>query len=460
MAVSARRRDLNMTEGSITGLLIAYSVPLLIGNIFQQLYNTADSVIVGNYVGKEALAAVGCTGTVINTMIGIFTGLASGAGVVISQYYGSGDREKLHHSVQTAIIMTLVLSVFVTVGGVLLVPAFLHMMRVPADVYDSAKEYLRIFFMGAAGLLIYNMGAGILRAVGDSRRPLYFLIFSVISNTVLDIILVRIKGIAGAAIATVIAEIMSAVLVIILLIRTDAPYRITPRSMHFSPSLFRRICAIGLPTAIQLGLTSFSNVFVQSYINSFESACMAGWTAYNKIDSLLGMPIESLSLAVMTFVGQNLGAGKYSRARSSEKAGLVLSLSITALIITPIMIFAPFLVGLFNRDPDVIENGVLFLRLISPFFLFYAISRVHFGILQGSGDTRRTSIVLLLSYVAFRQAYLFIATHLGGGIIAVGLGYPLGWVLCMVLLFILYRTSNPITSLERRSRELGYEAEP
>lgn len=440
MAVSLRRRDRDMTDGNIAKLLIAFSIPLLIGNVFQQLYNTVDSIIVGNYVSKQALAAVGCTGPIINALIGLFAGLSSGAGVVISQFYGAKDGEKLHSSVQTAIGLTLIMCLVITAMGVLLTPAMLRMMDTPADVFPEAAEYLRIYFWGISGMMIYNIGAGILRAVGDSTRPLYFLIFSAVMNTVLDVVLVRnlSMGIAGAAVATVISQALSALLVMGLLSRAKTAYRVELLKIKMSGRILRKICDIGIPSALQLAITAFSNIFVQSYINRFESSCMAGWTAYNKIDSFAMLPMMSLSIAISTFVGQNLGAGKLERAHTAPKYGLIMGLSFMAVMLVPLMLFAPVLTRLFNSEPEVVQFGTLFIRMISPFYIAFAINQVYLGALRGAGDTRSAMFITLGSFVVFRQIYLFIAYRLGGGITAIALGYPAGWVLCSVLLLAYY----------------------
>lgn len=412
----------------------------MIGNVFQQLYNTVDSIVVGNYVSKQALAAVGCTGPVINALFGLFGGLAAGAGVVISQFYGAHDKEKLHKTVQTTIAMSLVMCVVLTALGVWLTPMMLELMSTPEDVMADATEYLRIYFWGISGVIMYYIGAGILRAVGDSTRPLYFLIFSALTNTVLDVVFVKYfsMGIAGAAIATVIAQVLSAVLVMLLLIRCKADYRIDCRDLHITRSILSKICAIGIPSALQLAITAFSNMFVQSYINRFESSCMAGWTACSKVDSFALLPMMSLSVAITTFVGQNLGAGNYERARSGAKSGLVIGLIIMAVVLVPLYIFAPQIVTLFNKETEVVEFGGLFIRIVAPFYLMFAINQVYSGALRGAGDTRSTMFIMLGSFVVFRQVYLFAVYKLGGGIDAIVLGYPAGWVLCSILLLIYY----------------------
>ena len=442
MASVLQRKDTDMTYGSIPRLLITFAIPLLIGNLFQQLYNTVDSIVVGNFVSKQALAAVGCSTPIINMLIGVFMGFSSGAGVVISQYYGAKDGEKLHDAVQTAITLTLILCAVLTAVGVTAAPFLLRMMDTPADVFPEAVEYLRIFFWGMTGTLLYNMGAGVLRAVGDSTRPLYFLIFSTLLNTALDVLFVRFFawGIAGAAWATVISQCISALLVMLLLSRAKTDYRVDYRHLGIRGRILRKILAIGLPSALQLGITAFSNVFVQSYINRFDSSAMAGWAAYLKIDSFAMLPMMSLSLSITTFVGQNLGAGNRDRAISAPKLAMKMGLAVMVVILTPLMIFAPQLVRLFNGDPEVLRFGTWFIRVISPFYLTFSANQVYMGALRGAGNTRSPMFISLGSFVVFRQIYLFVSYRLGGGLLAVTLGYPAGWILCSVLLYFYYHS--------------------
>lgn len=434
------RHDTDMTQGSISRLLFAFAVPLMLGNLFQQLYNTVDSLIVGNFVSKQALAAVGCTGPIINTLIGLFSGLAAGASVVISQYYGAKDDEKLGKAVHTTVMLTLVTYVLLTVVGVWATPLMLELMDTPADVIGEAELYLRIYFGGVAGLLLYNIGSGILRAVGDSTRPLYFLIFSAVMNTVLNLFFVAVlkQGIAGAAIATIISQFVSAILVMLLLMRSKEPYRLAVSQLRMHRGMLRRICNIGIPSSLQMGITAFSNIFVMGYINHFESSCMAGWTAYNKLDALAMLPMQSLSLALTTFVGQNLGAGELKRAKAGPRYGLIMGFTVMIIILVPMMIFAPQLTALFNDDKEVIEFGTLFVRLCSPFYVAFVINQVYSGALRGAGDAKNTMFIMLFSFVVFRQIYLFIVSRLGATAGVIALGYPMGWMMCSALLLIYY----------------------
>lgn len=441
MASIFRRTDTDMTEGNIMWHLINFALPLLVGYIFQILYNTVDSVIVGNFVGKEALAAVGSVGPIINTLVGFFMGLASGASVVISQYFGARDDKGVHTAVHTSMVMTFILCAVFTVAGVLVVPYMLKLMSTPEDVFDGAAQYLRIYFYGVSGLMVYNMGAGVLRAVGDSRRPLYFLIFSALVNTVLDLVFVVCCdwGIAGVAIATVMAQVFSAALVLIVLTRSTTSYSIYWRSMRIDFPMLRRIWKIGLPSALQQAITSFSNVFVQAYINQFGSACMAGWASYGKIDQFILLPMQSLSLATTTFVGQNIGAQNIKRAKIGTNRAVVISLISTAVLAVPVMVFARPMISMFNTDPEVLKYGTLFLRLISPFYCICVICQIYAGTLRGAGDARAPMIIMLLSFVVFRQIYLYITSELIGTVIPVAFGYPVGWVLCTAIMFIYYK---------------------
>lgn len=434
------RHDTDMTQGSISGLLFAFAVPLMLGNLFQQLYNTVDSLIVGNFVSKQALAAVGCTGPIINTLIGLFSGLATGASVVISQYYGAKDEEKLGQAVHTTVMLTLVTCVVLTVVGVWATPLMLELMDTPPDVFREAELYLRIYFGGVSGLLLYNIGSGILRAVGDSTRPLYFLIFSAVMNTVLDLFFVAVlkQGIAGAAIATIISQFVSAILVMLLLLRSKDSYRLEISRLRMHKGMLRRICNIGIPSSLQMGITAFSNIFVMGYINHFESSCMAGWTAYNKLDALAMLPMQSLSLALTTFVGQNLGAGDLKRAKAGPRYGLIMGYIVTAIILVPMMVFAPQLTALFNDDREVIEFGTLFVRLCTPFYVAFVINQVYSGALRGAGDAKNTMYIMLFSFVVFRQIYLFIVSRMGATAGVIALGYPMGWMMCSALLLIYY----------------------
>ncbi|MDO4292232.1 MAG: MATE family efflux transporter [Eubacteriales bacterium] len=433
-----------MTEGPVWKRILFFSLPLMVGNLFQQFYNTVDSIVVGNFVGKEALAAVGSTDSVINTFIGFFSGMATGAGVVISQYYGARQEEKVERSVHTTIALTFLMSLVCTVCALLLVPSLLRLMGTPDDVFDQAASYLRIYFIGVTGLLFYNMGSGILRAVGDSRRPLYFLIFSAILNVILDLVFVAVLGMgtAGVGLATVLSQGVSALLILFVLTREKACYRISWRQVRLDMGMTRRIFRVGLPAAVQMAVTSFSNVFVQSYINRFGSAAMAGWSSYGKIDKFCLLPIQSLALGVTTFAGQNLGARKLDRVRQGTRTGTLLCFAVALCIVVPVWIFARPLVSLFNRTPEVLDYGTLFVRLEMPFYLALCVNQVYAGTLRGIGNSKAPMVIMMGCFILFRQIYLFTVTQFTDSIIPVALGYPLGWLLCSVCLFFYYRNTK------------------
>lgn len=435
------RYDVDMTQGSITKHLINFSLPLLLGNLFQQLYNMVDTWVVGNYVSNEAFSAVGTVGPVINTLIGFFLGLSSGAGVVISQYYGAGREEKVRQAVHTALMLTLVLGVVFTAAGIAMTPLMLQLMKTPAEVAPEQAEYLRIYFAGVMGLLLYNMGSGILRAVGDSRRPFYFLVVSAVLNTVLDLLFV-IKfhmGVEGVAYATIIAQAVSALLTLWVLMRAEGGIRLELRALRLTWSVLRQIVAVGIPAALQMAITAFSNVFVQSYINYFGPDCMSGWTAYTKVDQLVILPVQSISMANTTFVGQNLGVGDTPRAKKGVRISLWLSVAVTAVLLIPVLLFAPDLTAFFNSKAEVVSYGALLLRLLSPFYFFFCINQIYAGALRGAGNSQMPMWIMLGSFVVFRQIYLYImSNYISNEIIPIALSYPAGWFVCSVATLLYY----------------------
>lgn len=439
-----RQTDHSMTQGNIFRQLLLYSLPLLAGNFFQQCYNTVDSIVLGNFVGRAALAAVGTTMPIINTLIGLFLGLSTGIGVVISQFYGAGEEKKVGQAVQTSLVLVLILCGLFTAVGIGMVPFMLRLMATPADVFAPAQLYLRLYCAGVSGLMLYNLGAGILRAVGDSRRPLYFLIFSAVVNTGLDLLFVAgfRWGIAGAALATVVAQGLSALLVLVVLTRSDACYRIQWRGLRVQKGILRNIFVVGIPSGLQLAITSFSNVFVQSYVNRFASSCMAGWAAYQKIDAFVLLPMTTLSVAATTFVGQNVGAGNWDRAKRGVRCAMGMATVVTVIILIPLMIFSRPLCALFNQEAEVLFYGSYFIRLISPFYLVANFNQIYTGALRGAGDAKVPMVIMLGSFVVFRQIYLFVTYRLVGTLLPVALGYPVGWVLCSILLFFYYRSGK------------------
>jgi len=435
-----RGKDVDMTQGDITRHIITFAIPLLVGNIFQQLYNTVDTWVVGRFVSNEAYAAVGTIGPVINMLIGFFMGLSSGAGVVISQYYGAKRHEDVQKTVHTAIVMTLILGVAFTVIGLGITPFMLQLMKTPENVLPQSTAYLTIYFSGILGLMLYNIGAGILRAVGDSQRPFYFLVVCAILNTVLDLVFVLgfNMGVEGVALATVIAQCVSAVLVLLTLLRTNECIKLRLSALRIHWGILGKIFRVGIPAAVQMAITAFSNIFVQSYINYFGDYCMSGWTTYAKVDQLLFLPMQSIALASTTFVGQNLGCNQVERARKGVTQSLILAISSTVVLMIPVLIFAPEIVAFFNSEPQVVEYGALLLRWITPFYVLCCFNQIYSGALRGAGNSRAPMIIMLASFVAFRQVYLFCMSQICNEIIPIAMSYPAGWLLCSVLTAIYY----------------------
>ena len=435
-----RGRDVDMTTGNITRHIILFALPLLAGNIFQQLYNMVDTWVVGRFVSNEAYAAVGSIGPVINMLIGFFMGLSSGAGVVISQYYGAGRKEDVQRTVHTAMVMTLILGVLFTAIGLTMTPFMLNLMKTPTDVLPESTAYLQIYFSGIMGLMLYNIGAGILRAVGDSKRPFYYLVVCALMNTLLDLLFV-IKydmGVQGVALATILSQGVSALLVIITLLRTNECIKLRPRQLRIHWDLLKKIFRVGIPAAIQMAITAFSNIFVQSYINFFGPDCMSGWTTYAKVDQILFLPMQSIALASTTFVGQNLGKNQAERARKGVSKSLIIAISSTLVLMGPVLYFAPEIVAFFNSKKEVVDYGSMLLRWMTPFYVLCCFNQIYSGALRGAGNSKAPMVIMLSSFVVFRQVYLFIMSRICNEIIPIAMSYPAGWLLCSSLTAIYY----------------------
>ena len=431
----------DMTSGSIWGQLVLFALPLMLGNVFQMLYNTVDSVIVGNFVSKQALAAIGSTSMITNIMVFFFNGFSVGASVVIGHYFGAREFDRLHRAIETTMAATFLLCALFTALMLPLVPPMLRLMSTPDDVMADATLYLRIYIGGISGLLIYNIGSGILRAVGDSTRPLYFLIFTSLLNILLDLFFVVVlkAGIAGAAIATIISQALSAGLILLMLTRTQDIYRLSWKELRIEWPLLRRIFAVGLPAGIQSIVTAFSNIFVQRYINIFGSDVMAGWASYNKLDQFIMLPMQSMAMAATTFVSQNVGAGEEKRADRGTLASLCLVCGVTGGIIALLIGFAPGAVRMFSPDEAVIAYGSLFIRTNCAFLLCNCINHTLAGALRGRGDSRGPMVVMLSCFVGVRQTYLYLITRFVANTPRiVGFGYPVGWASCCVTMLLYF----------------------
>ncbi len=393
-----------MTEGNIFKQILYFSVPLIIGNLFQQLYNTVDSIVVGNFIGDNALAAVNSSGAIVQLLISFFMGLAMGSSVTISNYFGAKEKEEVHKAVHTTFALSIVAGVIATIIGVVFTPVILKLVKVDPEVMADSILYLRIYFFGILGLIVYNMCCGILRAVGDSRHPLYYLIVSSIINVVLDIVFVAVFkwGIAGAAYATIIAQFISAILAIRQLMCTDQSYKLELKKVRFHMNTLKRIIKIGLPSAIQNAIVSLSNVVVQANINSFGKEAMAGAGSYMKVDGFALMPVMSFSMALTTFVGQNIGAKEYDRVKKGAKIGVLMSCVTILLVSVLLIIFAPQVMSIFSSNPNVIAIGKTMMYTVIPGYLFIAISHTLSGVLRGVGLTKIPMYVMVFCWCICR----------------------------------------------------------
>ena len=436
-----------MTEGVIWKEILLFSIPLLLGNLFQQLYNAVDSVVVGNYIGAQALAAVGSSAPVINLLVSFFMGLAVGAGVIISRYFGARKKEELHIAVHTSLALTFAAGLVMTLIGVLISPYVLQWVGTPSDVMDSSVLYLRIYFLGILSVMVYNMGSGILRAVGDSRNPLNFLIVSSVTNIILDMLFVIVfhMGIAGVGWATLIAQTISAVLTMLLLMRTKEEYQVKLKHIRFHKHMLYEIVRLGLPRGLQNAIVSFSNVIVQSNINAFGSLAMAGCGSYTKIDGFAILPVMSYSMALTTFTGQNMGAKKYDRVKQGAKTGILMSVITIVCISALLLILGPNVLAIFSSDPTVINYGLYMMHVLAPGYIFLAISHAFNGIIRGAGITTVPMIVMVTCWCGLRMAWILTSVPLFHDIGVVFMGWPLTWVASALWLFLYYRKGNWMT---------------
>lgn len=444
-----------MTSGSIYKKLILFTIPLILGNFFQLMYNTIDSVIVGNYVGSTALAAVGTSTPIINLLIAFFQGLATGAGVVVARYYGGRKTEEESSAIHTFIAFSLIFGLVLSVLGVLMAPSLLKWMGTPADCYDQAVIYLQIYFAGGIFVTIYNAGTGVLQAVGDSRHPLYYLIATSLLNVAGDIFFVKNLGLgtAGAAIATIICEGISVILVLGTLMRSKREYRLYLKKLKINSKILKEVVRIGIPSGIQGMVVSFSNVIVMSYVNFFGSAATAGFSSANKFDNFLGLPVNCFMLAVTTFTGQNLGARKFDRVVKGVRASLVMSIAIVVTGGVIVYIFADPAIGLFSSDPAVISAGAELIRIMCPYYIFLCFHQVWSGALRASGRSMVPMVTSIVAFVIIRQIFLAIAMPIYGSLNLIGYGYSFTWILAAAFTGLYYLGSHWL-----KKEELHYNA--
>ncbi len=431
-----------ITQGVIWKQLLIFFFPMLFGTFFQQLYNTTDAIVVGRFVGKEALSAVGgATGSLINLFVGLFVGVSTGATVTISQYFGADKKEEVSKAVHSAIALAIVSGAVIMLIGLVGAPFALDLMDTPKEILPYALIYIRIYFGGMIANLVYNIGAGILRAIGDSKKPLYFLILSCLINILLDLLFVTVFdwGVMGVAIATVISQICSALLVCITLMRTKECYKLVLRRIRFHKVMLKRIVRIGLPAGLQSLMYTSTNVIIQSTMNSFGTNTIAAWTAYGKIDGIFWMTMSAFGISVTTFAGQNFGAGKYDRVKKGAQVCLRIALSVAIALSAMLYFGGPFIYRLFTKDPLVIGKGAEILRFMAPTFFTYVFIEIFSGTLRGMGNSFIPMIITSLGVCALRIIWLFTVVPIYPEIKTVLFSYPLTWVVTSALFIIYYR---------------------
>ena len=431
---------MELTEGKISKKIILFAMPIFLGNLFQQLYNVVDSLVVGNFLGKNSLAAVSSSGSLIFLIVGFISGIFVGAGVIIARYFGEKNQEELTIAVHTTIAFGLIAGVVITIAGMVFTPYMLKMMGTPKDVLPESIQYFRLYFAGGLGIVMYNTCMGIFQAVGDSKHPLYYLILSALINVVLDLLFVAVLGfgIGGAAVATVISQFVSAILSIIKLMQVDGVHKVTLSKIRIHKKMLVKILRIGIPTGVQNSVIGFANVIVQSNINDFGSIAMAGCGSYSKLEGFAFLPITSFSVALTTFIGQNLGAKNYERAKQGARFGILTGVLLAEGVGVILWIFAPILIRLFNQQTEVIEIGVMQIRTEALFYCLLALSHCLSGILRGAGRSAIPMVVMLISWCAIRITYITIIVKLIFDIRVIFWAYPLTWSISSVIFIIYY----------------------
>ena len=434
----AKTKSLDMTTGTIWKELVEYAVPLLLGNLLQQLYTVVDCVTVGQLVGKEALAAISATEILISIVLGMFIGISMGATIIIAQSYGAKDDDGLNKAVQTTASLTVIIGILVTAAGLVFTRLILKLMSTPADVFDYAEIYLKIYFAGIIGQVIYNMASGILRAVGDSQRPLIALAITSVLNIVLDLLFVAVfkLGVVGVAVATVISQLVSAVYLTWLLVKTDDAYRVDLSQWTIHKETSRKIFAVGVPIGLQRTIVSLSNTVVVSKVNYFGAGALAAWGVFRKIEELILNGMQSLSLAISTFVGQNIGAGHHARTKEGAKTGMILTLAFTIATSIICILFRKYIVMIFNSSEEVLTYGSLAILVMLPFIWVNAAFQAVSGELRGMGNGNAPMIIALVGFVVFRQIYLYAIWEVKRTLALVYFSFPVGWIFAALIILV------------------------
>lgn len=440
-----------LTEGVIWKKILYFAIPIFLGNLCQQLYNTMDAVIVGRFLDDNALAAVNSSGSLIFMLVGFFSGVSTGAGVVIAKYFGAKDEKNLRIAVHTDIAFGLAAGAALTLIGVMLTPQILRWMKTPEDVLPNSIAYFRIYFCGAMGNLMYNISVGILQAVGDSKHPLYYLMAATGLNVVLDILFVGVFhwGVWAAALATIISQLLSAVLALWRLCKPGTVYQLKVREIGFNGPMLGRIVRFGLPSGVQNSVIALANVVVQSNINSFGASAMAGCGSYSKIEGFAFLPITCFTMALTTFMGQNLGARQYDRAKKGARFGILTSMILAELVGVVVWTCAPYLLRLFSDSPEVIGYGMRQAKTIALFYCLLAFSHCIAGIMRGAGKAAVPMVIMLLAWCVIRVTYITIAVGMTHQIQMVFWAYPITWSISSVIFLIYFFKADWIHNFER-----------
>lgn len=433
-----------ITEGVIWKQLLTFFFPILLGTFFQQMYNTVDTIIVGRFVGTQALAAVGSTAPFVNLVNGFFIGLSTGATVILSQYFGANDHRGVQNALHTGMALSVILGAATAIVGISSAPLVLKITQTPANCLDDAVLYASIYFAGAVASMVYNMGSGILRAMGDSTRPLIFLIITCGLNILMDILCVVVwkLGVAGAALATVISQLISAVLVVAVLRRLPEEHRLHRKQLRLHKDLLKRILQIGLPAGLQFITFDISNVLIQSGINSFGDITMAAWTAYVKTDAITWMVSGAFGVAITTFVGQNFGAQKYARVRQSVWVCMGMSVSLMAVLSTLMLLLRHFILGIYTTDSAVVRAGAYIMLWIVPFNSVFMPVEVFAGTMRGTGYSTVPTVITCLCVCVFRILWVIVMVSRWHTVEMLALAYPISWILAALVFYIVYLRGN------------------
>ncbi len=433
-------KAIDMTEGGIFKQILLFSIPLLLGNLFQQIYNATDTYIIGNYIGDIALAAVNSTQPIINFGIAAFMGLSLGGQVVISQAFGASDNNRIERAIYSSIVIGIITTVILMIFAVFAINPMLKAMNVEGEVLELSSLYLRIYFLGSFGVVFYNLITGVLRALGDSMRPLYFLIFTCFLNIILDVFFVTVIdwGVFGVAMATALTQIACAVLTLFTLFRQYPQYSLCLTKIRYDREMIKKIVDIGIPSAIQNSIVSFSNVFVQTNINGFGPQVMAGSGSYSKIDAFATLPVMSFAMAITTFVAQNIGAKKYDRVKQGIKITLIFAQVVIISFSAVVWFFGYQAIGLFTQSHEVIMYGILKMHWMMPFYPILTLAHVLLGALRGAGKTKIPMYITILCWCVIRMAYLAVIVPLYHDLGLVYFAYPLTWTLSVVLILWYY----------------------